>query len=404
MNSKIKSIVGNYKFIVLIFAIFTFAASFQSLVSNKKTFHEGGIEYNSYNNYTIFEKSFHHLKEGKDLYILYPEEHWDLYKYSPTFAVFFGIFAIFPDWIGLNLWNFLNAFMLLIAVYYLPKLNNYQKGLILLISLIELMTSMQNDQSNALIAGLIILTLGLLEKDKYLFAAFCIIFSVYIKLFGVVGFVLFLFYPKKWKLAAYSALWAIILFIIPLVYITVEQYEFLFSSYWTLLSNDSSASLGYSVMGWLNSWFGLEINKLFVILSGLLFSLIPLYRINEYKNYSFKILTLASILIWVVIFNYKAESPTFIIAMTGVALWFITTKKSRINIVLFVSSIIFVSLSPTDIFPAYLRNEWVKPYTLKALPCILIWFKIVFDMIKLREDKITNDYVSKQNVIDLAGN
>ena len=403
MNLKIKPIIGNYNFIVLIFALFAFAASFQSLVSNKKAYYEGGIEYNKYNNYTIFEKSFHHVKEGKDLYILYPEEHWDLYKYTPTFAVFFGIFAIFPDWIGLNLWNFLNAFMLLFAIYYLPKLNNYQKGLILIISLIELMTSMQNNQSNALIAGLIILSFGLLEREKYLFAAFCIIFSVYIKLFGVVGFALFLFYPKKWKLAAYSALWAIILFIIPLIYITVEQYQFLFSSYWNSLSNDSSASLGYSVMGWLNSWFGLDINKMFIVLSGLIIFLIPLFRIGEYKNYAFKIFTLASILIWVVIFNHKAESPTFIIAISGVALWFTTTEKSKINIILFVISFIFVSLSPTDIFPAYIRNEWVKPYTLKAVPCILIWFKIVFDMLKLHEDKISNDYVSEQNEIDLAG-
>ena len=259
---------------------------------------------------------------------------------------------------------------------------------------------MQNDQSNALIAGLIILSFGLLEKEKYLFAAFCIIFSVYIKLFGVVGLALFLFYPKKWKLAAYSALWAIILFIIPLIYITVEQYEILFSSYWNLLSNDSSVSLGYSVMGWLNSWFGLEINKMFVVLSGLIIFLIPLFRKGEYKNYTFKLLALASILIWVVIFNHKAESPTFIIAITGVALWFTTTETSKTNIILFIIAFIFVSLSPTDIFPAYIRNEWVKPYTLKAFPCILIWFKIVFDMIKLQEDKITNDYVLEQNIIE----
>ena len=102
--------------------------------------------------------------------------------------------------------NILNAFILLISVYFLPKVNTYQKGLILILLVVELMTSMQNEQSNALIAGLLILAFVLLDKDRYLFATLCIVFSVFIKLFGVVGFALFLFYSKKWKLVMNNCL------------------------------------------------------------------------------------------------------------------------------------------------------------------------------------------------------
>ena len=144
MKDKIKSFISGKRNLIIIFAFFALAASIQSLLSGKKTFYDGGKEYSSYNNYTIFEKSFHHLKDNKDLYILYPDEHWDLYKYTPTFSVFFGLLAIFPDWIGLNLWNLLNALILLFAVYYLPRIGNLEKGLILMIVLIELLTSMQN--------------------------------------------------------------------------------------------------------------------------------------------------------------------------------------------------------------------------------------------------------------------
>lgn len=42
-----------------------------------------------YNNYVIFKMSFPHLVNNEDLYIVQPEEHWDLYKYTPTFAVLF---------------------------------------------------------------------------------------------------------------------------------------------------------------------------------------------------------------------------------------------------------------------------------------------------------------------------
>lgn len=395
INNRLKLIVSNRKIIVVIYLLLAMAASFQSLSRGKKTFNNSTIEYNQYNNYTIFENSFNHLKEGKDLYIAYPDEHWDLYKYSPTFAVFFGAFAVFPDWIGLNLWNMLNAMVLLLAVYSLPKINNYQKGLILLISLIELMTSMQNEQSNALIAGLIILAFGQMERDKYFLATLLIVVTVFVKLFGIVGFALFLFYPKKWKIALYSILWLISLFAIPLIFIDLEQYKALIVSYWHMLSNDQSASEGFSVMGWLYSWFGFEINKLIIVIVGAIIFLIPFYRIKEYKNYTFKFLALTSILIWVVIFNHKAESPTFIIAMAGVSLWFITTEKNKLNSFLFVSAFILTSLSPTDIFPRFIRVEYVTPFALKVFPCILIWAKIIYDMLVLKKDRISEVSLSK---------
>ena len=43
------------------------------------------------------------------------------------------------------------------------------------------------------------------------------------------------------------------------------------------------------------------------------------------------------------------------------------------------------SLSPSDLFPAYLRKEWVQPYALKALPVTLVWFKLCYEI-------ITKDY------------
>ena len=320
MKDRIIQTVTNKKTLIILVVLFALAASIQSLVSGSKTFQEGGIEYKSYNNYTIFERSFYHLKENKDLYILYPEEHWDLYKYTPTFSVFFGLFAVFPDWLGLNLWNLLNALFLLAAVYYLPRVSILEKGVILLIVLIELMTSMQNEQSNALIAGLLVMSFGLLENKKYLPATFFLVFSAFIKLFGIVGFALLLLYPKKWKLALFSALWTVVLLVMPLLFVNMTQYVNLFQSYWNMLLSDHSASYGYSVMGWLNSWFGVELKKNIIVLAGVFVFLIPLLKIREYRQFTFKYLLLASILIWIVIFNHKAESPTFIIAMTGVAL------------------------------------------------------------------------------------
>jgi hypothetical protein len=81
-----------------------------------------------------------------------------------------------------------------------------------------------------------------------------------------------------------------------------------------------------------------------------------------------------------IIFNHKAESPTFVIALSGIAIWFFSQKKNYLNIILVVFAFILASLSPTDIFPAFLRKNIVIPYVLKAVPCILIWAKIIYEL------------------------
>jgi hypothetical protein len=52
--------------------------------------------------------------------------------------------------------------------------------------------------------------------------------------------------------------------------------------------------------------------------------------------------------------------------------------ETGMMILLFVLTI----LSPTDLFPRYLRNEFVVPYSLKALPCVIVYLKILADMIR----------------------
>ncbi|MDH5719747.1 MAG: DUF2029 domain-containing protein [Spirochaetia bacterium] len=365
------------------------------LSSEKKSL--DNIEYTRYNNYIIFKNSYFHLKNNQDLYVLYPEKQWDLYKYTPSFSVFFGLFAVFPDWIGLNLWNLLNVLILLFAVYYLPKYNDFEKGLIILIVSIELLTSIQNSQSNGLMTGLFIFSFGFLERKKYFLSSLMIVCSVFIKLFGIVAFALFLLYPKKWKSALYSIICAVILLIIPFVFIDYNQYASLFQSYLAMLKSDHVSSQGYSVMGWLHSWFALDINKNIVVFIGAILFLVPLFYLKKFNKYEFRILTLASILIWVVIFNHKAESPTFIIAMTGVALWYVSSEKNNINKIMFIAAFIFTTLSATDIFPKFIRDEIVKPYTLKGFPCIVIWGKIIYDMLFLINRNRLNEEAMKNN-------
>lgn len=371
----------NPKYILFVFIGLAVFASLQSYFASMKSFVEGGHLYTNYNNYVIFKQSFFHLIEGKDLYAQFVEEQGDLFKYSPSFALIFGILSILPDVLGLSLWNILNAVVLFCSVCYLPRIDIRTKGLILVFMLVEMLTSLQNEQSNALIAGLLIFSFGFLERGKYWLATLCVVSTIFIKVFGIVALALFLLYPNKLKLAYTTAFWIVFFTVLPLVVIDIDQFVFLYKSWANLLQNDHSISDGLSVIGWLKSWFGWQVNKTYVSLAGVILFCIPLLKISSYPNFVFRILMLSSILIWVVIFNHRAESPTFIIAISGVALWYYAQFPKKENYILLVLAFVFTALSPTDLFPKFIRDEWMKPYVVKAVPCILVWIKITYDLL-----------------------
>ena len=147
-----------------------------------------------------------------------------------------------------------------------------------------------------------------------------------------------------------------------------------------MLQNDHSISYGLSVMGWLKSWFGADPPKLFIVIAGAALLMLPLIKINQYGRIIFRKAMLASIMIWVIIFNHKAESSTFIIAVAGAAIWWFSIKPSKVLLALVVLLFIFTCLSPTDLFPRVIRKEWVEPYVLKVVPCIVLWFVIIAQM------------------------
>lgn len=380
---KILSFVHPLHLLAALYVVLVVAAASQSYVLQVKTAPGVPPPVTKYNNYVIFKYSHFHLLEGKDLYKeYYPEEYWDLYKYSPTFALFFGCFAWLPNWLGLTLWNLLNALVFFIAIRFLPGLDEKKRIWILLLSVADVMNSLQNSQANVLVAGLLLLGFGLFERKNYFLATLCIVATFYIKIFGVVALILLLFYPDKGKSIAYALFWVIILWIVPAVITGFSPLLTAYSQYLDMLKNDQSVSLGLSVMGWLKSWFGLSMSKSVLAISGLILLYVPFLNFKKFADYSNRILFLSALMVWMVIFNHKAESPTFIIATSAVFIWFFSTTKSRINLMMLGFVILFTTLSSTDLFPLTIRDNIFDPYVIKVVPCILVWVFMVTNLLK----------------------
>ncbi len=344
------------------------------------------------NNYLIFKNVFWHSVQEQHLYHLYPTEYSDKNHYGPFFSMLIAPFALLPNYMGVTLWAMANAGILFYAIQKLP-LTSWAKNIILLISLIETLTSIQNVQFNPMLCSWVILTYVFIKEEKLGLAAMLIVAGTLIKLYGIVG-ILFIFFTKEpKKLIAQLLLWGSVFFCLPML---ISSPEFVLKSYvdWyhvllekNLQNVSSYQDMGMtdiSAMGFVRRVSGMHhLSNLFFILPAGLLMLLPLVRISKWDEVSFQLSYLAQGLIGVVIFSTSAESPTYVIAVVGFAIWYVlyapTHSKWMYFLLLFV--LVFTVLSPTDIFPRYLRLEYVIRYSLKALPCFLAWLIITYQLL-----------------------
>jgi Glycosyltransferase family 87 len=348
---------------------------------------------NSINNYYIYKGVFYHLIEKVNLYNLYPNEYFDCNHYGPLFAYFIAPFALIPNYIAIPLWLAFQAFVLYKALMVLPIHNNY-KWILLLITLVDLMTSSHSIQINPTIAGMIILSWYYVKNGKVIWAALFVLLGTFIKLYGIVGLAFWFFSKEKIKYIWYFLLWSIVLFILPML-ISSPQYivQTYFDWYNSLVEKNNVNQVlvnavgnrqDISIMGLVRRVFGFNnFSNLIFIIPGFLLQVFPLLKFKCYDNMIFNLRYLASILIFVIIFSTSSESPTYIIATTGVAIWFLTQsfpiKKWVWFLLIFV--IIITSLTATDLFPVHIRRFFVF-YSIKALPCIVVWFVCIYQLFK----------------------
>ena len=335
--------------------------------------------------YLIYKHAYLNILAHKDLYTLNPNLDIDYFLYPPPFTFIVIPCALLPDILGCVLWNLIGLSLMLWAVYLLP-IKNSRKTLFVAILFFDLLSSMQNFQANVLVAALILMTFVTFERNKSLYPALCCAVGFFTKIFGLGFAIIFLFYKKKFKFLVVLSLLMVIIFVLPMLLIGFDThyFAFVYKRWIWSLGLDTTSNINFT--GILKSWFGINLLESSIpVLSpvqivALFLAAIPLVRIKQYKELEFRLLYLASLFIWVVIFNPKAESPSYIIAMTGVAVWFTSQEIKPWKIAVLAFAILFTSLSSTDLFPKPVRQNFCTPYGIKAVPCILIYFIAFFQL------------------------
>jgi hypothetical protein len=379
-------------------------------------FADGGF-YSYYNNYIIFKQSFFHLIASQDLYIHYPLEQYDLFKYPPTFALLFAPFSMVPDYLGYSVWTALNLLLPVFAIYKLQGVSRRVKAAMSALLLLEGFTSALNSQSNGLMLGLLLFAFVAMQNGRISQAVLFIWLTAFIKLFGILFFAMLLIFPGAFRKSLLRVpVIFVVLYLLPLPVLGWEGLQQQYASMFNLLAHDHGYFVKYSVIGWLQQWFGLRPNKNLILILGLGLQCLPLLvviikqklwrsgslrQMNPKSLERWQFLFAASWLLWMVIFNHMAESATYVIAVGGAMLAFSQFKSmnntdfepvkntqlddDRYNspwILAFIMMFLFTMLGPTDIYPKEVRFWIVETAQLKAFPCILLWGLALIKMLK----------------------
>ena len=340
-----------------------------------------------YHNYSIYKFFFQHISSFTDPYFGGKFEEFDCH-YGPIFSLVIAPFTFFANWLGCIIWCMFNAWILFYAVNKL-KITAIAKKIIFSICLVELLTATHNVQINPMIAAWMLLAFILVEDGQEWAATLFIALGFLTKLYGIVGLTFFLFSNNKLKFIGWFIFWLIVLFCLPML---ISSPKFIVDSYVNWIKNVLEKNAGNITNGgggMQDISFGGIIRRVFkmpnfsdiyLIIPFIVLYFLPLFKKANYSNVTFKYLYTALGLITVVVLSSSSESPTYIIAVIGCALWYVHSPKSRLTNTLIILVVVFTSLSATDLFPAFIRRQYFIDYSLKALPCVMVWLVILWQL------------------------
>jgi hypothetical protein len=335
------------------------------------------------NNFKVFRAAAVNLLAHRDLYAAHPDQHFDFYKYSPTFALLFAPFAALPFALALLIWSLLNSLLLWYAVGRL--LPDRQATLALALVYLEVLFAMQYTQSNGLVTALILLAFLALEQGHQLRAALLVAVDAFIKIFPLGAATLALFHPRRWRFALLCAGVGIGLALLPLIVIPPHELIAQYRSWWTIeLSDASNVNRGDSVMQYLYRWLGIDGPHWPVQLAGTLLLLAPLALQRErWSDRAFRLRFLCSLLLYLVLFNHQSERASFVIAYTGLSIWYAASEPDPVRNTIAVAAGVALLLQDVEIVPWALHDA-LGQLRLKGIPCLAAWIVMQTELLGWR--------------------
>ncbi len=339
------------------------------------------------NNFRIFRGVFWHTLQGTSLYGEYPLEYFDVNHYGPFFSLVVAPFALIPIPVGLIFWCIALSLTLYFAVTR-STFSSWQQMFVLWFCSETLLTSLFMQQFNIAIAAIIIASYALIEKERDFWAAFLIVLGTFVKLYGIVGLAFFFFSRHKGKFVLSLLFWGVVLFIAPMIisspaYVVSQYHEWFVCLVEKNGENLASVAQNISALGMIRRVLGNpEYSDLWLLAPALVLFALPYLRIKQWRNEGFRMTLLASVLLFTVLFSTGSESSSYIIAISGVCVWYFAApwQRGKADIWLLVFVFMLSSMGSSDLYPRVIKREYIQAYSLKALPCLIVWLKLCWEM------------------------
>lgn len=304
-------------------------------------------------NYLVFAESTLDFWRGVNPYL--PEwvaAHGRFFLYTPVFSVLYTPFAVLPAWLGPFAWNLFNYTLFFAAVFSLPdRFTRDQKCGIFLFTLPILCQSLLSFQYNVTVACLFLFAWSLLERGRAFWAVLLIMISGFTKIYGIFELALLVCYPRFWRNAGYVVLVGAGLFLLPLLHLAPGELLPCYGEWLKALSTHQAAqtydSLFYArpLAGWMLANF-----RLLQIGSLALVAALFLASWRKWPTAAFRAQALGILMGWVVLLSDSAEKHTYLIALTGFALWYWSRPvRTRTDKILFWTNFALLGLVPIDI-------------------------------------------------------
>jgi len=354
------------------------------------------------NNFLIFRWSFGHLISGHDLYAFDTAHYADQFKYSPTFALLFAPLAAIPFAPALLIWCIVNALALAFALTLL--LPRRAAAVALAITYLEMVGAMQNGQSNSLVASTVILAFIAFEREESLLGGALASLGAVIKIYPLAALATAI--PRRTTLRAIGAtvLSLVILLALPAAF-TPGGFAGLAAQYrsWhaiELLDAATPEGRPYGMLGGLMQmvrvWLDVRLPNWPIQMAGTAILLLPLaLRRSAWSDPRFRLSFLASLLVYVLLFNHQAEPPSFVVGIAGIAIWYAAGPMTRVRTIFTLGVVAAVSLPGTSIFGAHFYKDIFIRYSLKTFPVAVAWCVMEFELLTGKEAIVISPWWSR---------
>ncbi len=329
------------------------------------------------NVFRIFASASRNMLAGENPYAAHPAQYFDFFRYSPAFAIAFTPFAMVPEWLGLAAWNLTNALALYWAVQRL--LPRAQAQVVLILVLGDIARTMQSCQSNGLVTALMIAAFIAYSGPRVWRGAFAVAAGAAIKIFPIGAALFALLRRDRWRALGAVAAATAALALLPVVFIGPHDLLLQYGR-WAAQEHAETFKPMSSLMDMLDVWAGYYGPRLPIQLVGFAILLVPVIGRASRDAPAWRLKLLSSLLIFSVLFNYGAERPSFVIATTGIAIWYATGPRATLQSVLVLLTLALVTADGVGLWPRDVRN-WMDESRMRVLPVLATWIAIQWDLL-----------------------